>query len=374
MLKENSDAKTIVFCWSDISGYMAACWRALAKKDDINLFIIAFQAKTETAFDQALMTGIPSKLLSLEERQDRALIENLVTELKPDILVVSGWLHPPYRHLLLSNTLSHIPCIMGMDTPWQGTWKQRLAPFLLSRYLKRMTQVVVTGERSWIYAHKLGISPEKIRKGLYGIDYDRFSDLWQTRQNLARQNNQNWPRSFLFLGRYNPIKGLDILVQAYQHYRQSVEQPWDLICCGQGDLEHLLRDQPGISNQGFVQPTDLPQVLKQAGVLILPSRFDPWPLALVEAAAAGLPILCTDACGSAVEVVRQGYNGWITATGSVPALAQTLIRIHQTTETSQLDLTTWGKRSQSLAAPYSAQVWADHWHTFLTSSALRTQH
>jgi glycosyltransferase involved in cell wall biosynthesis len=359
----------VLFCWSDISGYMAACWRSLAQHDNINLFVIAFQAKTETAFHENLMKGIPCKLLTLEERNTFSYIERLVLQFSPDVLVLSGWLHPPYRKLSFLSALRHVPCIMGMDTPWQDTWKQKLAPFLLSRYLQRMSKIVVTGERSWTYAKKLGVPSEKINKGLYGIDYKPLETLWQQRRNLAHLKHQSWPRSFLFLGRYSTVKGVDLLISAYQSYRQSVADPWDLICCGQGSLEYLLQDKPGIYNRGFIQPDDLPQIWQQAGIFILPSRFDPWPLALVEAGAAGLPLLCTDACGSAVEVVRQGYNGWIVATGRINSLTQALAHIHYQTEAGQLDLALWGQRSQSLAYPYSADIWAEYWLSLLNSTA-----
>src|SRR4051812_29726203 len=40
---EGASTMNVVFCWSDISGYMAACWRALAAIEDVRLFVIAFE-------------------------------------------------------------------------------------------------------------------------------------------------------------------------------------------------------------------------------------------------------------------------------------------------------------------------------------------
>lgn len=329
---------------------MAACWRALAAQPDIDLFVVAFQAKTETAFSDQLMADIPCHLLNLDQRQDSTHIQSVVTAQNPDVIVVSGWLHPPYRRLTSLRALRHVPFVMGMDTPWWGTWKQHLAPHLLRPYLRRMSQVVVTGERSWQYAWRLGIPPERIHRGLYGIDFDSLSQLWAKRQ-------PGWPQSFLFLGRYVPAKGLDLLVAAYRDYRQAVDEPWSLVCCGKGPFSPLLLNQPGITDLGFVQPHQIASQLIQAGALILPSRFDPWPLALVEAAAAGLPIVCTEACGSAVEVVRKGYNGWTVPAHDSRALTEGLLALHHHPE----QLPTWGQRSQVFAAAYSASLWADQW-------------
>lgn len=347
--------KKIVFCWSDISGYMAACWRELKSCSDIEIFVIAFQARTETAFSDQLMQGIPCRLLDIQERQDSNFINRLVLAESPDVLVLCGWLHKPYRQLAFAPEFSQTALVMTMDTPWWGTSKQHLASWFLRSYLQRMDSVVVAGERSWQYASRLGIQPAKIARGVYGIDFDAWSPLWEKRL------QSEWPRSFLFVGRYVPIKGVDVLVKAYQIYRSQVSHPWNLVCCGQGALESKLEGQPGIENRGFLQPTEMPQVWQSAGAFILPSRFDPWPLALIEAAAAGLPIICTDACGSAVEVIRPWYNGLTIPQEDPTALAQAMLTLHQ----QYAELSIWGKRSQHLAAPYAANIWAKRWQQII---------
>jgi glycosyltransferase involved in cell wall biosynthesis len=336
---------------------MAASWRALNALPGIDVFVVAFQARTETAFSDRLMADIPSHLLNLEERKNFSTIQSIIQQEQPDVIVLSGWLHPPYRKLAFSPAFKYCAFMMGMDTPWQGTWKQHLASWVLFPYLRRMNWVVVTGERSWQYAIKLGVSPNKIARGLYGIDYQTWASLLEARLQSA------WPRSFLFAGRYIPAKGIDILVTAYRQYREQVSEPWSLVCCGQGELTEQLQNQPGIENRGFVQPDKMRSVWCQAGTFLLPSRFDPWPLALVEASAAGLPVICTDACGSAVEVIRSGYNGLIVPSENPESLTRALLYLHEHYEM----LPTWGKRAQQLAAPYAANIWADSWFDLISS-------
>lgn len=349
----------VVFCWSDISGYMAACWRALHHSDEVEVFTIAFKALTQTAFGDRLMQDLPCRLLDLQERQDESAIEQLVVSQHPDVVVVCGWLHQPYCKLVSAERLQSAAFVMGMDTPWQNNWRQRLAPFVLHSYLQRMAGVVVTGERSWQYARHLGIPAERIERGLYGIDYDSWSPLWEKRTQTS------WPRSFLFIGRYLPAKAIDVLIRAYRDYRAVVDEPWDLVCCGQGDLKSQLAGQPGIIDRGFMQPSDLDPVWQSAGAFILPSRFDPWPLAIVEAAAAGLPIICTDVCGSAVEVVRSWYNGLVVPAENPAALTQALLVLDR----HHAELPLWGKRSQELAAPYATDIWVARWQALLQKVA-----
>ena len=334
---------------------MAASWRSLHQLPDVEVFVVAFQARTQTAFSDELMSGIPSRLLTLEERQNEALIQEIVQTAQPDAIVLCGWFHPPYRKLVTASAFKHCAFFMGMDTPWWGTWKQKLAPLLLKNFLQKIDRVVVTGERSWQYAYRLGIPFEKIRRGMYGIDYQNWFPLWEARQNTP------WARSLLFVGRYTQEKGVDILVEAYRQYREQVKDPWSLICCGKGKLETQLNDQPGIKNMGFVQPNQMQTIWQNAGAFILPSRFDPWPLALVEAAAAGLPVICTDACGSAVEVIRSEYNGMIVPPNNPEALAKAFVTLNE----HYTSLPEWGKRAQQFAAPYDAQLWAQRWRGWI---------
>jgi len=349
------DMTKVVFCWSDISGYMAACWRALHQLPEVEVFVIAFQTGPESAFADQIMHGIPCTLLDTKARHNADLVKQLVLSQKPDVVVLCGWFHKPYRQLPSAREMRDVAFVMGMDTPWWGTWKQQLAPILLRSFLKCIDQVVVTGERSWQYAWRLGVPTRHISRGLYGIDYHAWSLLGE-----ARQQTQ-WPRSFLFVGRYTEAKAVDVLVEAYQQYRRLVTDPWPLICCGQGPLSSRLEAQSGIDNRGFVQPDVMPMIWQNAGAFLLPSRFDPWPLALVEAAAAGLPIICTDACGSGVEVVRSGYNGMVIPADDIVMLTKALVQIHQ----RHNELPLWGARSQQLAAPYAAPVWAERWRALI---------
>jgi glycosyltransferase involved in cell wall biosynthesis len=354
----------LVICWSDICGYMAACWRALHNCAEVELFVIAFKGSTETSFDEErLMQGIPCRLLDFEQRQDYRAIEQLVIAERPDIIYVCGWLHKPYCKLGSAQKLQQVAFMMGMDTPWKDNLRQRIGPILMRSYLQRMERVVTIGERSWQCARRFGIPAERIEGGYCGIDYHKWAPLWAQRCAASdpASGKPQWPRSFLFVGRYIPIKAIDVLVRAYQDYRALVDDPWDLVCCGQGNLKGLLADRPGIIDRGFMQPADMEDVWQSAGAFIMPSRVDPWPVAIVEAAAAGLPIICTDACGSAVEIVRPWYNGLVIPEDNPTELTQSLLTFHQ----RHAELAIWGKRSQELAAPYATDIWVDRWVALL---------
>jgi glycosyltransferase involved in cell wall biosynthesis len=147
------------------------------------------------------------------------------------------------------------------------------------------------------------------------------------------------------------------LVEAYRRYRSDNADPWGLTVCGDGPLGHLLEGVPGVRHVGFVPPELLSDELAEAGALVMPSWHDPWVLALVEGAAAGLPIIATNDCGSSVELVRDFYNGRLVATRDPCALAEAMgwISAHHHA------LPELGRRSMALANPYSAAAVSERW-------------
>ncbi|QDT15726.1 glycosyltransferase family 4 protein [Alienimonas californiensis] len=366
-----------VFLWSEINGYMAACFRELAGRADVDPYFLAFasgRSGSGAAFADDVVAGLPCRLLEPGERDDAALVRRLVEERRPDVVVLNGWYHRPYRRLPFGEPLRNSEhggppgFMMTFDTPWRGDLRQRLARFPLASLLNRCAITVVTGERSWQYGKRLGIPEARLRRGMYGVAHAGLTEC------LRRREDGPWPRRFLFVGRYADEKGLDVLAEAYARYREGVNrdsangsgagEPWTLECCGTGPRGGLIAGREGIEDRGFVQPSALRERFAAAGALVLPSRFDPWPLALVESAAAGLPILCTEACGSSVELVRPYYNGLAVATDDVAALARGLRFLHD----RHADLPEYGRRSHALAAAYSAQIWADRYTAYLTEA------
>ena len=347
----------VVICWPQIAGYSAACFRELASRDGVELAILAFksgQAGQNAAFADDVMRGLNCRLLTLDEKFKDDLIAEYVTGQRPDIIVLPGWGHPPYVRLATHPQLRDKRFVMCMDTPRKDNLRQRLARLKVGRFIDRMDRVVVPGERSWQYARLLRVPEQKLRRGLYGIDYALLRPLWQKR---AEQPG-GWPKAFLYMGRYVADKAIDVMLEAYGLYRKSGEDPWPLSCCGKGPEAARIKSAEGVIDRGFVQPADQPELLLHHGVLVLASRYEPWGLVIVEACAAGLPVLCTEACSAAIETVRPMYNGLVVATDDAEAFAAGMISMHR----QHGFLKEMGRRGQCFAEPYGKIFWADRWH------------
>jgi glycosyltransferase involved in cell wall biosynthesis len=142
-----------------------------------------------------------------------------------------------------------------------------------------------------------------------------------------------------------------------------------LTCRGTGPEAALLGGQPGITDAGFMQPAELPQAFRDHGVFVLPSRYEPWGVVIAEAAAAGLPIICSDACGAADDLVQPGKNGIVMPAGDADALANAMQWMHD----HESGLPALGGHGRGLAAAYSAQSWAERWHHYMIETLDRKQ-
>ena len=347
----------VVFCWTESSGYMAECWRALAARPGVDLHVIHLESLSgrPIPFDiDRLMNGISSEKFQRSRPNLDEYLFGAVEARQPDVIVVCGWLFWPYTRLLSAKPFSGVAKILGMDSPWRGTWAQRLARFRLSNVVSNVDLFITASDRTTEYARRIGVPDRQIRSGYYGFDFESFSAA-------ARKRPTPWPRQFLFTARYAPEKNVGTLLRAYERYRASVPNPWGLTCVGAGPDAHLIRNAAGVVDRGFVQPDELPAMFAEHGAFVLPSTFEPWGVVIAEAAGAGLPVICSSACGAAVDIVRPYFNGLVVAPDDAAGLTRAFTWIHE----HESELATMGRRGQGLAEAFSAESWAVRWHNYL---------
>lgn len=343
----------IVFCWTGLTGYMPACWRALSKMPgvDIRVFIEKRRISSQHAFQLESMKGISFQIRDREDDENTDSWIEQIAAFEPDLIQATGWFSRLSQAVVRAPKLTQIPKILGLDHQYRGTIRQRMAPFILNRYLHRFDAVCVPGERAAGYARHLGFQEQQIERPLYGFDYKGFFASGQKRA------HNPWPKRFLFAGRYCHDKGVASLVDAYRLYRTHVCNPWPLSCCGMGECASMFESVEGVTDLGFCPPNRMPELFAEHGVFVLPSLYEPWGVVLGEAAASGLPVIATSACGSSVELVRSYYNGLVCAPDHAERLCEAMVWMHHHYE----ELPRLGERSARLAEPYSAEMWATSW-------------
>lgn len=320
MTSPTSPRPRIAVLWSTTSGYLHASLSALHDAGADVLLTYQHADTTTAPFDDAVLTaGLDAH--GWRDRPDELPIRDLVEAFEPHAVLVSSWHIKPYRRLARSMAGSAVR-VLCMDNPWRGTAKQWLGVATAPAFLRPAYDAAfVAGERQAVFATKLGFPAERMLWGVVCCDYEPFARVAHER------GSEPPPNSFLFAGRLVEHKAVDVLADSYRRYRTAAHDPWPLVVAGTGPLGRELESIEGVTMLGFVQPHELPGVMAEAGCLVLPSRFEPWGLVLHEAAAAGLPIICTTSCGASTRFVWDGYNGVLVSPGDVHALTRGLERM-----------------------------------------------
>jgi len=341
----------IVFFWTGITGYMAACWRDLSARPGVNLKLFLEVNREEVALCKELLDGLDYVLCFPGDNRHKEIIDAGIADCKPDLFVVLGWRSKLSRAAALGRKFRGVPKVFAFDMTFAFTLRKLLAPLVLRHYLSHFKGVIVPSERTAFYARFLGFSGSVTERFLIGIDVKKLRTAFD-----ERKAKGSFPKSFVFVGRYSKEKRVDILVEAYQLYRAKVSDPWPLNCYGRGANSHLLVGVEGVSDHGYISPATITDVYVKAGAMVIASEYDPWPLVIAEAVASGLPVVCTDACGSHVDFVRSYYNGVVCGTNDAASIAQGMLWIHENYD----NLLEIGRRGMALVEPYSKEQWTEH--------------
>lgn len=344
----SQDVRRVAVLFSRLSGYMAACLRVLREQHGVELLVYRRPPAQEAPFDRRHFDWI-SQLYDRNKATPQQMLET-IERFSPDAVFMSGWMDKDYLRVARALKQRNIPVVAGSDTQWNGSVRQQVGRIISPWYLNSAIDVLwVAGERQRQLAAQLGYTGERCWTGVYSCEWEKFADVHRNGRAQRR-------RAFLYVGRYVPVKGLDMLVEAYRSYRQRSEDPWPLICAGAGPEKRLLDGQEGIIERGFVQPDQLPALFAEASAFVLPSRKEPWGVVVQEAAAAGLPLICSEACGAAVHLLQDRYNGFLFETRNSRHLAQCL------TDMATASPEAWcamSERSHTLSMQYTPERWAD---------------
>lgn len=151
-----------------------------------------------------------------------------------------------------------------------------------------------------------------------GIDTHDIDVATKDEELLRRLGVPPGKKVLLYLSRLAPIKGLDMLAEAWIRLREF-HDAWHLLIVGddtQGFSETIKRQYAGwvtdgsVSLPGAVYGPDKFKLLKSADAFVLPTRNENFGIAVLEALAAGLPVVCTKGAPWGV-IGQEGAGRWV---------------------------------------------------------------
>lgn len=295
---------TILYLYAELMGYQISTFKELTNKYGANLHIVHWDHKKLTPY---IPPNIPNVNYYKRSQFSKDQLLELAENIKPNLVYVSGWMDKEYLSVCMRLKKKKIPVVAGSDTQWKGNFRQQIASIIFPFTLKKCFNYIwVAGPYQYEYARKLGFKKQEIIFNCLSADVNLFNISYV---NAKSNKLQNYPHSFLFVGRFEKIKGLYLLIQAWENLRNE-RKDWKLCLIGNGSLKSLLIEQSDLLIKDFMQPEKLIDEISQAGCFILPSQEEPWALVLHEFSAAGLPIICSEVCGAAPVFVIPSFNGY----------------------------------------------------------------
>ena len=267
----------------------------------------------------------------------------LLRTFRPDVVIVGGWNQPAFWQALVKAPAS----LLWVES---NASDSRTAPDAVRRLaLSRASGFLVPGRASRAYLEELGASAERIFVAPNAIDFGVFAEHVEAERadRAALRGRLRLDGCvFLYVGRLEREKGLDVLVDAMEGVRGH------LVLVGSGPLEPELRSRARVVGQ--LSRDELVPWYAAADVLVLPSRSEPWGMTLNEGAAAGLPLVATDAVGAAHDLIEPGVNGFRVPAEDAAALREAL----QTLASDETLRRRAGVRSRELAELFRPEAWA----------------
>ena len=279
--------------------------------------------------EQLAAAGIEAEMLRHANPRFLAVLAGIVAELRKwhaDALVCHG-----YKADLLGWMAARrvgIP-VISVSRGWTGhTWKVRLNEALDRRILRHMDRVVCVSEGQSSKVQRAGISADRIRVIRNAIDLSRFRKDSQRGGALHGLFKDPLEQIVIAAGRLSPEKGFDHLVQAARLV--TIKSPsTGFVLVGKGPDREKLEQQvraAGLADRfvfaGF--RSDVDELIRSAAILAQSSLTEGLPNVVLEACAAGVPVVATDVGGTR-EVVTEGENGHLIPSGDPRVMATRLL-------------------------------------------------
>lgn len=332
--------------------YNAPWFRLLASRGKIEIKVFYTWSQSETGlkydpgfgknieWDIPLLDGYEYEFVENVSRKPGTRTHNgivniqliqRINEYHPDAVLVNGWNFNSHLKCL-RYFHKKIPVLFRGDSTLldeQKGIRKLLRQIVLKRVYRNIDYALYVGSQNKRYFLKHGLKEEQLVFVPHAVDNARFAanDINKAAGEKIKKDlnipEDDWV--FLFAGKLEPKKDAQLLMEAFKKVNNSNVH---LVIVGNGELEKQLKQSaeglPNIHFLEFQNQRMMPAVDLMAHVFVLPSKGpgETWGLAVNEAMAAGKPVLISDKCGCAIDLVENGVNGWVFQSGNEQDLSE----------------------------------------------------
>jgi len=239
----------------------------------------------------SLFLSIVIKILSLNKKENFDLI-------------YSHWIYPDgFAAVLLSKIINKPVFLHALGCDINLYTKYFIRRQLIKWALKNSTKTIVVSHNMAEKVFALGINKKVVVVIPNGIDTNLFKPMnkLECRNKLSIRLNE---KIILFIGSLEIVKGIDILLYAFNELVTTTKNPVRLIVVGKGSLKESIVKiisrfnlEEKISCVGEINHNDVPVWVNSADVFCLPSIREGMPNVILEAVACGKRIVATEVGG-----------------------------------------------------------------------------
>lgn len=240
--------------------------------------------------------------------------------------LIGGWNEPTMISLINLLIARGQPFAIWTDTPNLIARRNAVKSWLRERWLREVFNhcryVLGTGEIALAHLRAMHCPPDKLVNFPFYIDLNIFSPSAPAPSRDCFQ--------FISSGRLvNDHKGFDIAIRALgavKKRRPGLKFTYKIAGTGRDEqplraLAAALDLKDEVEFCGWVEPRTLADLYRAGHVFLHPSHFDPYPVAVLEAMASAMIVIGSDQAGSAVDRIKDSFNGFIHRADDADSLA-----------------------------------------------------
>jgi len=295
----------------------------------------------------------------------RRIARNLEA-IQPRAVAIPGW-SEPFALAALRWCGDHgVPAVLMSESQAADGSRSWRTEAVKRRLVARFSAALVGGRPHREYLRELGMPEDRIFLGYDVVDNGHFArGAEQARADAAScRRRLGLPESyFLASSRFVEKKNLLRLLQAFARFRTlAPRSEWKLVLLGDGPLKgeivalaNALSLSEDLLLPGFLQYEQLPAFYGLAAGFVHASTVEQWGLVVNEAMAASQPVLVSNRCGCAAELVRDGVNGYTFDPLDAEALAGLMAKVASSGE-RRLGM---GEASRRIVAEWPVERFAE---------------
>jgi glycosyltransferase involved in cell wall biosynthesis len=318
----------------------------------------AMQADDTIAYEYPYKVLFERSLDQVSFSERRQALFYIFNEYRPDVLNITGYFDWAQVLLMFYARWKGVKVVISSESSSadhnRSAWKEWVKKMIVTR----ANAFFCFGKTSAEYLESLGVDEGAIKvRNAAVIDEQLIRQRYNEAKKEVNASSEPVSRKFVFVGRLATEKNLHMLIRAFANAVSEAGANWQLLLVGDGPerpaLEKLVAEL-GASEKvlfaGGFPWYQVPGWLAQSDVLVLPSQSEPWGLVVNEAMVCGMPVIVSETCGCAADLVQNRVNGFTFNPSSQSELEKHLLFFIQNPDR----IAGMGQESLKLIAPFAS--------------------